>query len=99
MRGTTPTHIFNVSVPSDLIAKARVTYAYEDQILVVKNTADLIIGDNTITAQLSRDDTLTFPNDGTVEFQLEVETTDGASLKTPVFRKRSTILLNSEALE
>lgn len=98
MRGVSVTHTFGLPFETSLVSKARVTYAYNGVIVLVKNTEDLVIAGNTIMTRLSRADTLTFPNSDLVSIQLEIETVAGVSLKTPVYKRYSTELLNPEAL-
>lgn len=62
IRGTTPTHVFHIPFSLDGIIAAYVTYAQDDRMVVDKRldevTADVF--ENTITVNLSQDDTLAF---------------------------------------
>ena len=40
IRGTTPTHIFNIPFDTSLVDEVKITYAQEDEIILIKGTAD-----------------------------------------------------------
>ena len=99
MRGTTPTHKFILPFAVSRVAKAKVVYKRGDKVLIRKNTADLTMAGNEISVTLTRGETVAFPDSGAIKIQLEIETTDGKNLKTPVYLKYSDELLDEEELK
>ena len=98
MRGTTPIHTFYLPFSAEDIAKAKVVYKVDDQILVKKNTSDCKMESNSISVTLTREETVKFPDNTIVKAQLEVETKAGESLKTDVYKLWSSELLDEEKL-
>ena len=64
IRGTTPTHVFNVDIPLDNIAVLYVTYKQGKDIVLEKTLDDVEINaeEKTISVTLSQEDTLKFKN-------------------------------------
>ena len=99
MRGTTPTHTFTHPFDVSKVAKAKVVYKHGDKVLIRKNTTDCDMVESRISVTLTRAETVAFPDSGSVKIQLEIETTDGKNLKTPVYMKYSSELLDEEELQ
>lgn len=62
IRGTTPTHVFHIPFSIDGIVATYITYAQDDRIVVDKRLDEISadVFTNTITVNLSQDDTLAF---------------------------------------
>lgn len=98
IRGTTPTHIFELPFETGLLKDFRISYAQDNKILVEKSTKDCSLDGKKITVTLSQEDTLKFSHLKFVEVQLKVLTNDGAVLATPVQMVSIGAILNDEVL-
>lgn len=82
IRGTTPTHIFNLPFSADLVAAARVIYKQGQKEILRKETEDFTKDGKSLRTTLTQEDTLLFDCKLNVKIQLRVKTTDGAVLAT-----------------
>ena len=80
IRGTTPTHIFNLPIQAKTIKTLRITYVQNDAIVLEKTEKDVKMSTNNIRLKLSQEDTLKFNASGHVHLQLKMLTYDGAVL-------------------
>lgn len=99
IRGTTPTHIFNLPIETEKIKKVRVTYAQNDRILVVKTENDVALTPTAIRLTLKQEDTLRFAANMPVYIQLKVLTIGDLVLASPVKPIPVSVILNEEVLE
>lgn len=83
--GTTPTHIFILPIHTSVIENAVVTYAQNNIIVVEKGIDDCIMDANTISVQLSQEETLTFNYKENVKIQLRIKTTDGKAYASQIY--------------
>lgn len=72
--GTTPKHTFTIPFDTKTIAKVRVLYSQNDVVKITKETPDCVLDGNTITVELSQEDTFTLDHSEAVEIQLRVVT-------------------------
>ena len=99
IRGTTPTHIFNVDIPLEEISTLYVTYKQAKNIILEKNLndVDIDVEEKTISVPLSQEDTLKFKdtnfnwlnpnqnkNDLMVQCQLRIKYEDGTALASNI---------------
>lgn len=87
IRGTTPTLEFVLPIETNAIISAEVMVQYVDkhkEITITKTLDECNVGDNTITARLTQEETLKLPAPSTVDVQLRVLTDDGTALATEV---------------
>lgn len=84
IRGTTPTHTFNIPFDVSLIDKVRVTYSQCDRVVLMKSMEDCRFEGNAIVLKLSQDDTLLFDELKVVRIQLSVLTMGGDCLKSDI---------------
>lgn len=91
-RGTTPTHIFeNISV--DLRnAKVYLTYTQFGKLVLEKTNKDMEITKDTITVNLSQEETLAF-KEGTVSMQLRYVMPDGKADASDIMQIKATKIL------
>lgn len=98
IRGTTPTHTFNLSLDADLIHKVRVLYA-QDGKCVLKKENDACTKDGCkVSVKLTQEETLLF-NEGNVEMQLRVLTPTGDSFSSRIHVVSVDRLLEDEVFE
>ena len=57
-RGTTPTLTFTLPFPSSKLTLCNVAFAQEGNVVLEKDLSDCQIGENTLTVQLSEEETL-----------------------------------------
>ncbi len=98
IRGSTPTHIFHLSLDADLIHKVRILYAQDGVCVLKKEDVDCVKDGQTITVKLTQEDTLTF-KEGKVEIQLRVLTPTGDSISSRIHVVDVHRLLENEVFE
>lgn len=98
IRGTTPTHTFELPFDVDQIKDIRITYAQQDKIALEKNKADCIMNGKTVSVTLSQEDTYSFVAVGQVEVQVKILTVDGKVLANPIMWIPVQRILNTEVL-
>lgn len=79
-KGSTPTHIFDVSIDTSLIKEVKITYSQRDKEILVKRTEECTIGDGQIVTRLSQQDTFLFEGNMIVTIQVRVLTLGGDAL-------------------
>ena len=87
IQGTTPLLHYDLSFSSSLIKEAEITLQYTDSmkdVLIVKTLKDgeCILGETSIEARLTQEETLRLPAPATARVQLRIVTTDNAVLAT-----------------
>lgn len=98
-RGSTPTHVFTLSIPVEEIQALRLTYVQGGKTVLDKTEADVKMSGATVTLRLTQEETLAFGDTAPVNIQLKVLTTDGAVLPSQIFRVHVDEILNEEVLE
>lgn len=99
IRGTTPTHTFNIPFDTSAITALRIIYSQGDEQILVKELPDCTVDGNTISVKLTQEDTFKFDcHKNTVQIQLRVLTAGNDALASdpvsvPVFK-----CLDSEVL-
>lgn len=78
IKGSTPTHKFNIDFDTSFIAEVEIVYAQNDEQIFVKETKDVSLDGNTISVTLSQEETLKFDcYKRFVQIQMRVKTTEG----------------------
>ena len=98
IRGTTPTHIFQLPFEAGTLDEVRVSYAQANKVIVEKVTKDCTLKENMITVKLTQEETLKFSTMRNVDIQLKVKTNDGTVLATSIMRESVENVLNEEVL-
>lgn len=83
IRGTTPTHTFTLPFDSIMIAKARIIYSQNDNIVLTKTPT---IDGNTLSVKLTQEDTFKLNPNHSVEIQVRVLTPGNDSLASEIIR-------------
>lgn len=96
IRGTTPTHIFELPFQAKILDEVKVSYAQAKEVVVEKDTEDCTLEENTITVKLTQEETLRFSPIGNVDVQLKVKTSDSTVLATRAMRVNIEDILNEE---
>lgn len=102
IKGTTPTIQYNLPFESGLIKKAEIVVKYVDankETLIVKQLEDCVLGDKSISAKLTQEETILLPAPSFAEVQLRVVTTDGTILATEPEKVTVKRLLKEDVIE
>lgn len=77
IRGSTPTHIFNVPFDTGIIDALQIAYAQNDDVLFVVNKEDCLLDGSTIKLTLTQEQTLLFDcYKRTVQIQIKIKSLD-----------------------
>ena len=98
IRGTTPTHTFNLPFDSGYLKTVLITYAQKKIPVVEKTEKDCVMDGSSIKVTLSQKDTLKFDDRRPVEIQIRVVLKNGVALATSVGTLKAGRVLNEEVL-
>lgn len=98
IRGTTPTHTFNIPFDTSMVDEVKIVYAQDDQVVLEKDTTDCVLGAQTISVTLTQEDTFLFDHKKAVEVQLRVLTPGGDVLASIPEKVGITKCLDNEVL-
>ena len=80
IRGTTPTHTFNIPFDTSAVDEIKITYAQDDDVILEKHTSDCTLDGATISVTLTQEDTFLFNCKKAVEVQIRILTVGGNAL-------------------
>lgn len=98
VKGTTPTHTFNVPLDYSSIKTVKIIYSQRDKEVLVKRTEDCTIESGKISTKLTQDDTFKFECNTIVTIQIRVLTTDGDALASDLIMVNVGKCLDDEVL-
>jgi hypothetical protein len=98
IRGTTPTHTFNIPFDTSLVDEVKITYAQEDEIILTKGTTDCTLENNAIKVTLSQEDTFKFDHAKAVQIQIRILTVGGEALASVIEKVGVSKCLDNEVL-
>jgi hypothetical protein len=98
IRGTTPTHIFNIPFDTSLVDEVKITYAQDDIVLFSKTKDDCILEDNTVKVTLTQEDTFKFKHTKPVQIQIRILTVNGEAFASIVEKVGVSKCLDDEVL-
>jgi hypothetical protein len=98
IQGTTPTHKFNLDIPTNTISKVRISYEQHGKIVLHKEKDDCELTANAITVKLTQEETLKFIAPENVRIQLHVLTEGNDSLVSRPIKLPAYILLDKVVL-
>ena len=102
IRGTTPTHTFNIDdegFDTSMLVKVNVLYGQDDELLFRKKHSDCTITDKTISTKLTREESLMFSHDKCAQIQLVAESVDGEYYESAIMTFSVGKLLDDGVLE
>lgn len=104
IQGTTPNLHYNLNFSSSLIKEAEITLQYCDankNVIIVKTlkNGECVLGETSIEARLTQEETLQLPAPATARTQLRIVTTDGAVLATEPYLIKVKELLKKDVIE
>ena len=94
IRGTTPTHIFNVNVDLTNADVIYITYKQGNDTVVEKVKSDCEITSTSVSVTLTQEDTLKF-NASDVEIQIRARFPDDSAIASNIMRTSVTRVLKS----
>ena len=98
IRGTTPTHIFNIPLAASEIKEIKITYSQNGSVVLSKKKGDCEIIDNVVTVTLSQEDTFKFNSAMHVKIQMRVMTNTGCVMGSKTMTVSVDDCLDSEVL-
>ena len=100
IRGTTPTHDFELPYPKDYIKDARITYGQNGREIFSKKLAQCKFTEGVLSVTLTQEDTFSFLPKGHVSIELRVQLADGGVIRNeePI-ELRIVDSMNSEVLK
>ena len=99
IRGTTPTHTFNLPFGVETIKEVRITYQQDNNTVIEKTEADCTKEGQRILVKLTQEETLQFTEGKQVSIQLKVLTTSNDVLVSQIAKTNCGKALNEEVLE
>jgi hypothetical protein len=77
IRGTTPTHDFELPYPMDLVDDVRVVYGQKGKALFVKSINDCDVSEGKISVSLIQEETFLFAPEKNVNIEVRIKLTNG----------------------
>lgn len=102
IRGTTPTLHFKLPFSAALIKSAEIILKYADynkKVLIEKTLDDCTLGETSIEAVLTQEETLSLPAPAQASVQLRILTIDNVALATPIYNISVKKLLKEGVIE
>lgn len=99
IRGTTPTHVFQLPIDAGTLKEVRITYKQHSKVVLEKTEADVTMEGRTISFVLTQEESMRFESGVTVKLQVKVLTVNGTVLASPIREFTVEDILNSEVLE
>ena len=97
--GTTPKHTFTFPFETSLIQELKITYAQDKRIILEKYLADCEVEKDSVSYQLTQEETFLFSNNLNVEVQVRVLTKAGEALASNIRVVTAERCLDREVLE
>lgn len=104
IRGTTPTHKFELPFEVSILKDLRISYMQntygqnDNRLLIDKKMTDCTLDGNTVLVKLTQEETLKLKHGMEVKIQIKVLTTEGDVLASTVYKKTVKEVLNEEVL-
>ena len=76
IRGTTPTHEFELPYPVELIKDIRLVYGQKNKVVLIKQRKQCIIQDGVIVVTLTQEDTLSFLPNKNIDIEIRIKLID-----------------------
>lgn len=82
IRGTTPTHEFELPYPIALVDDIRVVYGQNKKAIIVKTINDCTLTEGQISISLTQEETFLFSASKKVEIELRIKLANGKVVRT-----------------
>ena len=97
-RGTTPTHAFTLPFAVDTVSNALIVYAQSGEEILRKTVHQCHMSENTISVDLTQEETFLFDCGKKVQIQVRVLTADGKALASNIIVADVDKCLSNEVL-
>lgn len=98
VQGSSPTHVFDLSIDTSKISKLRVTYAQNCTTILEKTESEVTMSDSIIKVRLTQQETLQFIANYPVSIQIKLLTTNGVVMVSQIMTDQVESALNKEIL-
>lgn len=98
IKGTTPTHEFEVDFDTSTIEKVQIVYSQNGNVILTKNVSDCSIKDKIISVDLTQEETLLFSCSSKVDIQIRVRTKNDKVISSDIITINVGKCLNEEVL-
>lgn len=98
IRGTTPTHIYELPIDENLIQKLHISYAQRGVVILTKTEADCTFENGNAVVKLTQEDTLLFDSQLRVEIQMRILTIGEDALASSIYYTSCATLLENEVI-
>lgn len=99
VRGTTPTHNFNLTIDTSEIKTARVIYSQGNKVVFKKEHGDCKMEGKTVSVTLTQEDTFSLSHNEMAQIQIRILTNGGDCPDTPIYSVPVEKCLDDEVLE
>lgn len=102
IKGTTPRLHYNLPIDTTIIKAAEIVLQYVDNaktVTIERTLAECEVGENSISAVLTQEETLALPAPAIAKVQLRILTNDGTTLATLPYEVTVKELLKESVLE
>lgn len=82
IRGTTPTHDFELPYPKELIDDIRIVYGQNNKTIFTKTKDDCILTEDKISVSLIQEETFLFAPKKRLEIEVRLKLTNGKVVRT-----------------
>ena len=97
-RGTTPTHSFVLPFNAESVQAVQIIYRQNGENVLILDKDDCTLSENTVSVQLSQEDTFAFDESANVEIQIRVLTVEGEALASDIMCIRCDRCLSEDIL-
>ena len=81
VRGTTPTHDFELSYPAEFVKDVRVSYGQDNQSVITKTLTECRLEDNVLSIDLTQEETFLFSPSKRIAIEIRVQLIDGTVIR------------------
>jgi hypothetical protein len=99
IRGTTPTHTFELPIALDFVRDLTITYKQNGEVLVKRRLEDCDIHENIVAVTLDQQESLSFLPNEIAEVQLKLLTEGGRVVASPTYRIAVEDALDTEVFD
>ena len=96
--GTTPKHIFTFPFETSKIKQLKITYVQRGKLILKKYLKDCEIDTNSVSVNLTQEDTFLFMNSGDISIQVRILTHGNNALASNVYTVSPRACLDEEVL-
>lgn len=99
VKGTTPTHIFELPFDSSSVSKVKIVYTQNNKVILTKRNEDVTFDGNYISLKLTQEETFLFDHSRSVQIQVRVLDNDNVALASTIMSVSVDKCLDDEVLQ